>query len=51
MERVMHDGMRIKASAGRDTFRKEETIREHLEEAEAQVKAMEEASEKRQPPG
>ena len=34
-ERVMHDG--------RDTFRKEEAIREHLARAEGQVKAMEEA--------
>jgi len=35
MERVMHDGTRITASAGRDTFRKEETIREHLVRASA----------------
>ena len=28
MERAMHDGTRIKAHAGRDTFRKEGTIRE-----------------------
>lgn len=45
MERVMHDGTRIKASAGKDTFRKEEAICEHLARAEDQVKAMEEASE------
>jgi len=45
MERVMHDGTRITASAGRDTFRKEETIREHLVRASARVLAMEEASE------
>jgi len=38
MERVMHDGTRIRASAGRDTLRKEETIREHWANAEAQVK-------------
>ena len=50
MERVMHDGMRIKASAGRDAFRKEETIRKRLAEAEAQVKAMEEASEEETTP-
>jgi transposase len=45
MERTMHDGTRIKASAGTDTFRKEGTIRTYLAHAEAQVKAMEEASE------
>jgi len=45
MERVMHDGTRITASAGRDTFRKEEAIREHLAHAEAQVKAMEASDE------
>ena len=45
MERVMHDGTRIKACAGRDTFRKEETIRDHLMRASTQVLAMEEASE------
>ena len=50
MERVMHDGMRIKASAGRDAFRKEETLRKRLEEAEGQVKAMEEASEEETTP-
>lgn len=50
MERVMHDGTRIKASAGRDTFRKEETIREHLTRAQDQVKAMEEASEEEMTP-
>jgi transposase len=44
MERVMHDGTRIKAFAGRDTLRKEETIRTYLAAAEVQVKAMEEAS-------
>src|ERR1700690_1569485 len=45
MESLRHDGTRIKASAGRDTFRKEETIRTCLADAEAQVNAMEEASE------
>jgi len=45
MERLMHDGTRIKASAGRDTFRKEKAIRTYLAQAEAQVKAMEETSE------
>ena len=50
MERVMHDGTKIKASAGRDTFRKEETIRRRLAEAEDQVHAMEEASEEEMAP-
>lgn len=50
MERVMHDGTKIKASSGADTFRKEATIREHLACAEAQVKAMEEASEEEMTP-
>jgi transposase len=50
MERVMHDGTRIKASAGRDTFRREETIRTYLTQAEAQVKYMEEASEEEMAP-
>lgn len=45
MERVMHDGTKIKASAGKDTFRGEASLREHLIRAEAHVKAMEEASE------
>ena len=45
LERVMHDGTRIKASAGRDTFRGEKALREHLACAETQVKAMEEACE------
>jgi hypothetical protein len=42
----MHDGTRVKASAGRDTFRGETSLREHLALAESHVKAMEEASEK-----
>lgn len=50
MERVMHDGTRIKASAGRDTFREEKTLRRRLAEAEAQVKAMEEACEEEMTP-
>lgn len=50
MERVMHDGTKIKASAGADTFRREATIREHLTCAEAQVKAMEDAPEEEMTP-
>jgi len=40
LERVMHDGMKVKACAGSDTFRREETIRRHLELAREQVEAM-----------
>ncbi len=50
MERLMHDGTRIKASAGRDTFRKEATIRTYLAQAEAHVEAMEEAPEEETAP-
>jgi transposase len=51
MEQVMHDGTKIKASAGKDTFRGEVSLREHLMRAEAHVKAMEEASEEEIAPG
>lgn len=40
LERVMHDGTRIKAYAGADSFRREERLREHLELARKQVEAM-----------
>lgn len=40
LERVMHDGTKIKACAGADSFRREERIRAHLEAARAQVAAM-----------
>jgi len=40
LERVMHDGMRVKACASGDTFRREERIRVHLELAREQVEAM-----------
>src|SRR5436190_19623491 len=40
LERVMHDGTRIKACAGADSFRREERLKEHLEEARKQVEAM-----------
>jgi len=40
LERVMHDGTKIKACAGADSFRREERIRTHLEAARAQVTAM-----------
>jgi transposase len=41
MERVMHDGTKIKASAGDSTFRREKTLKDHLARAEVQVKAVE----------
>jgi hypothetical protein len=40
LERVMHDGTKIQASAGSDRFRREGRIREHLEAAHEQVAAM-----------
>jgi hypothetical protein len=40
LERVMHDGTRIKACAGADSFRREERLRAHLEAARKQVEAM-----------
>ena len=33
LERVMHDGTKIRAQAGADTFRREKSLREHVEEA------------------
>ena len=40
LERMMHDGTRIRASASGNTFRTEKTLREHLDQARAQVRAM-----------
>jgi len=40
LERVMHDGTKIKACAGADSFRREERLKEHLEAARKQVAAM-----------
>ncbi len=40
LERVMHDGTRIKACAGADSFRREERLREHLEAARKRVETM-----------
>ena len=37
LERVAQDGMRVRASAGASSFRREETLEKHLEEARAQV--------------
>jgi hypothetical protein len=40
LERVMHDGSKVKACAGVDTFRREEKVRAHLEAARQQVEQM-----------
>ena len=40
LERVMHDGSKVKACAGVDTFRREEKLRAHLEAAREQVEQM-----------
>src|SRR5882762_5354872 len=40
LERVMHDGTKIKACAGSDSFRREDRLQEHLEAARKQVAAM-----------
>ena len=40
LECVMHDGSKIRAQAGIDTFRRERTLREHLERARQVVEAM-----------
>jgi transposase len=40
LERVMHDGTRIKACAGSDSFRREGRLKEHLAAARQQVEAM-----------
>jgi len=40
LERVMHDGTKIRACAGADSFRREDRIRSHLEAAREQVATM-----------
>ncbi len=40
LEQVMHDGTKVRANAGTDTFRREERLRAHLEAARQQVVAM-----------
>jgi len=40
LERVMHDGTKIKACASSDTFRRENRVRAHLEAARQQVAEM-----------
>jgi len=40
LERVMHDGTKIKACAGADSFRREQRVRAHLEAAREQIQAL-----------
>jgi transposase len=40
LERVMHDGTKIRADASRKSFRKEEALQAQLEEARAQVEQL-----------
>lgn len=40
LNRVAHDGMRVRASAGSGSFRTKETLKQYLEEAESQVQAL-----------
>jgi transposase len=40
LEQVMHDGTKVRANAGADTFRREERLRAHLDAARKQVEAM-----------
>jgi Transposase domain (DUF772) len=40
MERVMHDGTKIKASASGNSFHREKTLRDHLKAAQERVRAM-----------
>ncbi len=40
LERVMHDGTKVKACAGVDTFRREQNIQKHLQMARRQVEEM-----------
>lgn len=45
LQRVMHDGTKVRAYASADTFRRGERIEKHLALAREQVKLMEEAGE------
>jgi len=49
LNRVAHDGMRVRASAGAGSFRREKTLHKCLEAARAQVEAVKKAAE--QPDG
>ena len=45
LERVMHDGTKVRAQASGRSFRREGTLREHLERARQQVRSMGDARE------
>ena len=45
LERVMHDGTKIKAKAADNSFRREPNLRQHLEAAQQQVKRLEQQAE------
>ncbi len=45
LERIMQDGTKVKALAGKDSFRREDRIREHLKAAEEQVRQSPDDSE------
>ena len=45
LERVMHDGTKVKACAGDDGFRREERIKKHLKAAEEQISTLQESPE------
>lgn len=40
LSRVAQDGMRVRANAGGSSFRREERLKEHLQQAQAQVDAL-----------
>src|SRR6266542_3286268 len=40
LKRVMHDGTKIKASASDKSFRRQQTLEAHLQEAQKQIEAM-----------
>lgn len=46
LQRVMHDGMKVKAQAADNSFRREPTLRQHLEAAQQQVKRLEQQATK-----
>jgi transposase len=45
LERVMHDGTKIKANAADNSFRREPSLRQHLAAAQQQVKRLEQQAE------
>src|SRR6267154_5732464 len=44
LERVMHDGTKIKACAGADSFRRQERLEQHLEAARQLVQSLEQSA-------